>query len=300
MNLYPNRILEAVMYRLMLALACGITFPGPLLAVVQTESRQDVPFTWRERLAAGTWLRVYNAHGPVDAIGSEEAEAEVRGERAPGSRSWDVEPTYEVLREGNEIVLCVLTEYQTCTLDGIEQPRRSRSRREYRTPSVSVTVRVPRGLRLAVSSGNGPVNVSGTNSEVEARTGNGDLSVEGAGAEVVARSGNGDVRVTTARGPVNASTGNGRVWVRMEALPAPASMDFHTGNGTVTVFLPDSFEGDIQASTGNGDVDSDFPITTTGRFSRHRLAGRIGRGGPTLDLRTGNGDIELRKVAAGR
>ncbi|HEX9579982.1 MAG TPA: DUF4097 family beta strand repeat-containing protein [Gemmatimonadales bacterium] len=287
------------MRHLTLHLLCATTLP--MAAHAQNEAaRQGVPFTWREPVAAGAWLRVYNAHGPVDALAADGAEAEVRGDRAPGSRRADVEPAYTVLREGNDVVLCVLTEYQRCTLDGIEHPRRSRSRRENRTPSVTVTVRVPRGARLAVSSGNGEVHVTGATSEVEAHSGNGDLSVDGAGDRVTARSGNGDVRVTTARGPVDASTGNGRVWVRMETLPEPASMDFHTGNGTVTVMLPDTFEGDIEATTGNGDVESDFPITTQGRFSRHRLFGRIGRGGPTLELRTGNGDIELRRLAGGR
>jgi DUF4097 and DUF4098 domain-containing protein YvlB len=84
---------------------------------------------------------------------------------------------------------------------------------------VAVTVRIPRGVRLAVSSGNGAVNVTGATSEVEARS-------------------------------------------------------------------------------GNGEVTSDFPITTTGRFSSHRLSGRIGQGGASLRLHTGNGDIELRRLAA--
>jgi DUF4097 and DUF4098 domain-containing protein YvlB len=135
---------------------------------------------------------------------------------------------------------------------------------------------------------------------VEARSGNGDVSVDGAGDRVDASSGNGDIRVTTALGPVSATTGNGRVWVRMERLTEASSMDFRTGKGTITVTLPDNLAADIEATTGNGQVDSDFPITTQGRFSTHRLFGRIGGGGPRLELRTGNGDIELRKLAGGR
>jgi DUF4097 and DUF4098 domain-containing protein YvlB len=124
------------------------------------------------------------------------------------------------------------------------------------------------------------------------------VSVEGTGDRVTAGSGNGDIRVTTTRGPVSAKTGNGEVWVRMDALGPEAPMDFTSGNGGVTVLLPGTFEGEVEIMTGNGEFQSDFPITTQGRFSMHRLRGRIGKGGPQLRLRTGNGDIELRRVAA--
>ena len=280
------------MYRL-IALACFTALP---LTAQETTGRQGVPFTLRERIAAGAWLRVYNANGRVDALAAEGPEAEIRGEPSPGSGRDERELQYEVLRDAADLVVCVLEDFQTCRRDGVSG--RSRSRR-YRgdSPSASVTIRVPRGVHLAVWSGNGELRVAGATSEVDANSGNGDVSVEGAGDRVTAYSGNGDVRVTTGRGPVTVETGNGQVWVRMETLGTSAPMEFSSGNGTVTVLLPEGFEGDIEARTGNGEFQSDFPITTQGRFSRHRLSGRIGRGGPVIRLRSGNGDIELRRVA---
>lgn len=277
----------------LIALVCFTALP---LAAQEPGGRQTVPFTLRERIASDAWLRVYIANGRADALAADGPEAEIRAERAPGSRRGERELEYEMLRDGADLVVCVLEDYQTCNRDGVSG--RSRSRR-YRddSPSASVTIRVPRGVRLAVWSGNGEVRVTGATSEVDANSGNGDVSVDGAGDRVTAQSGNGNVRVTTARGPVTAETGNGQVWVRMDALGASAPMEFSSGNGTVTVELPEGFEGDIEAATGNGEFQSDFPITTQGRFSTHRLTGRIGRGGPAIRLRTGNGDIELRRVA---
>ena len=274
----------------------------PLSLMAQEAARQAVPFTWRERVAAGAWLRVYSTNGRVDALAADGADAEVRGDPDRSGRSADAQLSYTVLRDGNDVVLCVLRDYQTCNTDGISgrsPDRRGRNRDGERTPSVSLTIRVPRGVHLAAHSGNGAVQVSGVTAEIEAVSGNGAVSVDGARARVEARSGNGAVRVTTAQGPVNASTGNGEVWVRMEGLPTPQPMDFHSGNGTITVMLPDGFAGQLEASTGNGDIESDFPITTQGRFSPSRLSGRIGSGGPTIRLRTGNGDIELLKLGRG-
>ena len=45
----------------------------------------------------------------------------------------------------------------------------------------------------------------------------------------------------------------------------------------------------------NGEIETDFPLTVTGRISRRHLSGTIGGGGRTLELETVNGSIQLRK-----
>jgi DUF4097 and DUF4098 domain-containing protein YvlB len=51
----------------------------------------------------------------------------------------------------------------------------------------------------------------------------------------------------------------------------------------------------VHASTVNGGISTDFPLTVQGRFGPKRLNGRIGDGGRTLSLTTVNGEIELRR-----
>jgi DUF4097 and DUF4098 domain-containing protein YvlB len=72
------------------------------------------------------------------------------------------------------------------------------------------------------------------------------------------------------------------------------SLEFATVNGGITLSLPSGASADVRASTTNGSIDSDFPISVRGRINRHHLSGTIGRGGPGLSLTTVNGNIRLR------
>jgi DUF4097 and DUF4098 domain-containing protein YvlB len=94
---------------------------------------------------------------------------------------------------------------------------------------------------------------------------------------------------------VTATSGNGDLTVDMDTLSGDDNMEFSTGNGRIRVTLPANFAGEIDASSGNGSVETDFAIQVTGRISRTRLRGTIGQGGRRVRLTTGNGQIELRR-----
>jgi DUF4097 and DUF4098 domain-containing protein YvlB len=51
----------------------------------------------------------------------------------------------------------------------------------------------------------------------------------------------------------------------------------------------------VNASTVNGDIDTDYPVTVQGRFGRRSINGTIGTGGRSLLLTTVNGNIAIRK-----
>jgi DUF4097 and DUF4098 domain-containing protein YvlB len=73
-------------------------------------------------------------------------------------------------------------------------------------------------------------------------------------------------------------------------------MRFHTGNGRITVSVPDSFGAEMTGTTGNGTITSELPLRVQGRISPRRVDGIVGNGGPRLELSTGNGDITLRRT----
>ena len=176
-----------------------------------------------------------------------------------------------------------------------------------------LTVTLPKGVRLRATTGNGDVTVEKASNDVEIRSGNGDvritltagqvdvttgngeLDVEGATGPVKAATGNGRVYVLTSSGPVTARTGNGEIDVKMKTLTSTSDMTFATGNGSVSVALPSSFNGEIDASTGNGEFRSDFEIRVIGRLNPHHVHGTIGNGGCKLDLATSNGSITITR-----
>jgi len=65
-------------------------------------------------------------------------------------------------------------------------------------------------------------------------------------------------------------------------------------NGGIVLRFPDSLSTDVRASTVNGDITSDFSMSTS-RVSRRRLEGTIGGGGRTLALESVNGSITLKR-----
>lgn len=82
-------------------------------------------------------------------------------------------------------------------------------------------------------------------------------------------------------------TVNGNVVARgLTAAAAACSV-----NGGITV----ETTGWATASTVNGSMSTDFPLTFRGKWGPKRMSGTIGEGGRTLSRSTGNGDMTLRK-----
>lgn len=66
-------------------------------------------------------------------------------------------------------------------------------------------------------------------------------------------------------------------------------------NGSITVELPADVSTEVRASTVNGGIDSDFPLSVKGRWGPKQAHGTLGSGGRTLELETVNGAIRLVK-----
>jgi len=139
------------------------------------------------------------------------------------------------------------------------------------------------------------VSISGTAGKVSARTGNGRVTVEGARGSVEANTGNGDVRVSTSSGPVSVRSGNGDIEVSMDRLERSAPMAFTTGNGRISLTVPEGFGAEVTGSTGSGRISTDVPIQLIGDINPRNIRGTLGNGGQPLDLRSGSGDIEIRR-----
>jgi len=129
---------------------------------------------------------------------------------------------------------------------------------------------------------------------------NNDVSVDftvkvPAGVKFEGNTVNGSVTATGLRADAHAGTVNGNVKVEMGRMAGTGGMEFSTVNGGIDVTIPDGVGLDVSASTTNGDIRTDFPLTVRGRFGPRHLTGTIGGGGRSLSLTTVNGSIALHK-----
>jgi len=295
------------------ALTCAIAaLPATALAQTLVGSSDSI-YTWRGPLPSRALLTVKNYNGPIDVRPATGTQAEMRAEKRTSRGGGDIrDVAFEIQTASNgDVTICAVYRDNNPCDDNSRHSDDDRGWRRYVT--VGITVLVPRGAQVRVatgngaisvervggdvqaSSGNGRVNVDGTDGGVRVSTGNGDVSVVGAKGPVRVSTGNGRVNVTTSDGPVEARTGNGDIDVSMTQLKANDDMTFSTGSGGVRVTLPSGYNGELDATTGNGELRSDFDLKIQGRMNPRHVRATIGAGGPMLRMSTGNGEFEIRK-----
>ncbi len=264
----------AAMPRSLQIAALAATLLAPAVASAQSQiGRTDSIYTWRGVLPSRVQLTIRNFNGPIDVRPTSGTTAEFRGvKRARGSGSIQ-DIAFEIVNGSNgDVSICAtLRRSSSCDDHGY------------------------RGGDVQASTRNGRVHLAGTEGTVRVSTGNGDVDVRGAKSSVRVSTGNGRVNVVTADGPVEVHTGNGDIDVAMSALRARDDMTFSTGSGSVRVTLPSGYNGELDASTGNGELSSDFDLRIQGRVDPRHVRATIGDGGPRLRLTTGNGRLAILK-----
>lgn len=273
--------------------------------------RSDRTWTHTARVSAGGEIGIFAPMGTITVTEGTGNSLEYRAEKLRGDAD-DI--GFVVLNTSRGITICaVYDEDDECRENGMNSNRRNWNRRWNDRARANITVTVPRGTSLHVSSGNGEVSVTAAASEarvasgngkvrvrgiqgrVDASSGNGTVTVDDVTGPVNASSGNGDVSIGTVNGPVSASSGNGDILVAMDRLTGDGDLEFSSGNGRIEVTVPSDFSAQVSANTGNGRITTDFPIQLIGRISPTRLRGTIGDGKRKLTMSTGNGSMEIRK-----
>ena len=252
-----------------------VTAAALSIAALATATAQD--FNWHGRIASGKRLEVKGVNGDVRAVLSNGAEAVVNA-RKHSRRSDPESVEIKVVESADGITICAVypTPPRAREENRCEPGDSWRSSTENNDVVVDFEVQVPAGV------------------EFNGQTVNGEMSAEGLKADVRASTVNGSVRVTTT-GVAEASTVNGSVYAQMGRADWNNELEFSTVNGGITLILPGSLNTEVRASTVNGEIEADWPVTVTGRFSQRKLRGTIGNGGRALSLSTVNGEIRLRK-----
>ncbi|HXW05192.1 MAG TPA: DUF4097 family beta strand repeat-containing protein, partial [Vicinamibacterales bacterium] len=96
-------------------------------------------------------------------------------------------------------------------------------------------------------------------------------------------------------------TRDGSIVYRAEPASRMAEdWEITTGDGGITLYLPERFGAELDAHTGDGAIRNDLDLIAAGESQdrerdRRTLKGRLGDGGKRLRIRTGDGTIRLRR-----
>jgi hypothetical protein len=181
--------------------------------------------------------------------------------------------------------------------------------------AVRIELRIPRQADLDIHTGDGHIHSEAVAGRIHFDTGDGHITANGLAGEIRLHTGDGHIEVARFDGSLDADTGDGRMNVsgRFDALilktgdgsivaeaergsAIKSSWSLRSGDGSITLRVPEGLGAQLDAHTGDGHISVDFPITASGTLGNSTIRGKLGNGGPELTIRTGDGSIRLEHL----
>jgi len=145
-------------------------------------------------------------------------------------------------------------------------------------PVINYTIKVPKESNLDLRSTNGHISVSDVSGDNSLSTTNGGIDADDMAGSLDIHSTNGSVTAVVTK------FGN-RDNIRLK-----------TTNGGVKLRLPSDVSADVSASTVNGSIRTDFPLTIQGKIMKRKIKGEINGGGGEIDISTVNGSVKIYEL----
>lgn len=159
-----------------------------------------------------------------------------------------------------------------------------------RTSNGSINVEGCHGNTIAKTS-NGAITIEGLAGSVDAHSSNGKIIVENITGLATAYTSNGNIRISNVGGVGGAKTSNGSIKAQINNLSNDAVLK--SSNGSISVYIDENLDADIQASTSNGKIKLYELALLTDTISKNYVHGQIGSGGALLKLTTSNARINI-------
>jgi Putative adhesin len=159
-----------------------------------------------------------------------------------------------------------------------------------------VEIHMPREGKIRVHTGDGEIRLRDLKGELELESGDGRVEVEGVDGMLRAHTGDGHVRAKGRFDSLDVSTSDGHI--EAEAIAGSSigkGWDLKTGDGSVTLIVPENFAADVALHTGDGHITLEMPLTVQGRYDSSNVHGKLNGGGAPLTIHTGDGSIRLGK-----
>jgi DUF4097 and DUF4098 domain-containing protein YvlB len=162
--------------------------------------------------------------------------------------------------------------------------------------SIEIVLSLPKEADLAVSTGDGSISAEGLQGEIRLHTGDGSIRATGLAGRLKADTGDGSVTVRGRFDVLELRTGDGTIDAAAEAgSRVESAWSLHTGDGSITLRLPEGLGADLDAQTGDGSIsiDKSIGVSVSGTIREHSVRGPMGPGGPPLKIYSGDGSIRL-------
>ncbi|MGB8579895.1 MAG: DUF4097 family beta strand repeat-containing protein [Candidatus Sulfotelmatobacter sp.] len=161
---------------------------------------------------------------------------------------------------------------------------------------VDIAIHMPREGRVDLHTGDGKIELGNFKGEMQLRSGDGSQDVDSVDGKLHATTGDGHIRASGRFDELELKTGDGRLEARAGTGSALTSgWRLESGDGTVTLEVPENLAADVDLHSGDGHIDLDMPITTQGKIRENEVRGKLNGGGNLLVIHTGDGSIRLRK-----
>jgi DUF4097 and DUF4098 domain-containing protein YvlB len=191
------------------------------------------------------------------------------------------------------------------------------------SPSARLRVALPRASRIQASSADGSIRVADVDGTINLRTADGSVAATRVSGDISVRTDDGTIRMERAAGKLDLETGDGSIVVDAKPtvlrvktgdgtirvqIDSDSQMaedwDLSTEDGSVILTLPSSFDGELDAETRDGSVRTTHPLLRSAdrdrssddedrRERRRSLRAKMGDGGKSLRVRTGDGSIRI-------
>ena len=115
--------------------------------------------------------------------------------------------------------------------------------------------------RLELSTGDGSIRASDVGGDIRLNTGDGSIHVSGAEGELEVGTGDGSIEVAGSVTALKLHTGDGAIVYRADNRTIMSDdWEITTGDGSVTVYLPEGFSADLDARTSDGGIRNELQV----------------------------------------
>lgn len=232
-------------------------------------------FHWKGTVAGGQWVEIYSRNGDMRAELSRDGDVEVTAVRKSGdARNLKLvaDRSYGTVR------FCVVDVEVAATSTPCQTSMRGAVINGSPEVKLDFLVKIPAGVGISL------------------HTSNGNITAESVRSYVWGTSGRGNIRITTTD-LAEASTGVGSIYAKFGRRSWRQDLEFLAESGNVTVLAPSDASMMIEAETHLGRVRSEFPGQVKPFGSGQQIFATTGARRGMLTLRTGRGDVELRRGA---